>query len=226
MGCGSWSGPVRVNPILASSLVARFGRVDCCHFPNCSLTTEYVGGANVAASRSLDRSALKYKEGHYGVRLSFALSSWLELANSYPPAMNAYRKVLERSSSRLLDGKDRWDLFHDVVSMNERIDRNADSLELFRRLMEINPKLGDSYVMGMMGLLLNDGDFETCLRFSDPEGTTEFCLGIGYTNAFTKRWRTRGRTSKGEQRSENKRAYSCSRNEHVRRNASRACFST
>jgi hypothetical protein len=119
------------------------------------------------------RHALKYNEAQGGVRLSFALLYWTELCAVYKPAMNAYLEILERSSTRLLEGKGTWDLFHEVVSMNERIDRNADSLELFRHLMSIKPILGDRYVIVMMDLLLDDGDHETCLQFSDPEGTVE-----------------------------------------------------
>ncbi len=50
-----------------------------------------------------------------GVRRSFALGYWLELAAAYPPARAALKGVRDEKTKRLLEGAEDWELFNDAL---------------------------------------------------------------------------------------------------------------
>jgi hypothetical protein len=78
--------------------------------------------------------ALEHEPAMYGVRLSFALSSWKELADSYPPALIAMKKTRDDKTILLENRKGSTDLFHDVVSLNQTLGDDDKTIVLFRRL--------------------------------------------------------------------------------------------
>ena len=47
------------------------------------------------------RNALKHDGAQYGVRLSFALSDWADLASKYPPALTALLKERDNAESKV-----------------------------------------------------------------------------------------------------------------------------
>jgi hypothetical protein len=65
------------------------------------------------------RNALERAPAMYGVRLSFALSSWKELADEYPPALDAMKRVRDEAKTAILDGKAARRNFHDLSALNE-----------------------------------------------------------------------------------------------------------
>lgn len=62
--------------------------------------------------------ALEERPSLHGVRLSFALGYWLELAEQYPPARAALQSVLDEKTARLERGDQDWELFNDVTAIN------------------------------------------------------------------------------------------------------------
>ena len=78
--------------------------------------------------------ALEHEPAMYGVRLSFALSSWKQLADSYPPALTAMKKTRDDKTLLLENRKGNTDLFHDVVALNETLGNDDKTIILFRRL--------------------------------------------------------------------------------------------
>ena len=88
--------------------------------------------------------SLAEDRAYRGVRLSFALAYWLELAEQYPPALAEYRGRLESKMSRLSDGELSRDLFHDVEAMNERISEDERTVDLFSLLDEKHPEFAKS----------------------------------------------------------------------------------
>lgn len=88
-----------------------------------------------------------------GVRLSFALGVWQELAERHPPAREALLAVPERARGRLLDraaGRaapadalvDHVD-FAEVAEVNRLLGRDQDSCALYDRLRELAPEVAD-----------------------------------------------------------------------------------
>ena len=85
--------------------------------------------------------ALEYEPAFYGVRLSFALSSWLELGKKYPPALTALMAVRDRSSTKLYHGDPCDDLFHDVVALNNILGADDATFTMFEYFEKIDPTL-------------------------------------------------------------------------------------
>jgi len=78
--------------------------------------------------------ALEHDRGMYGVRLSFALSYWLELGKVYPEAKTALLEMRDKKTKLLEDGKGERDLFHDVAAINHELGQNDGTVKLFRKL--------------------------------------------------------------------------------------------
>jgi hypothetical protein len=85
--------------------------------------------------------ALEHDRSYYGVRLSFALGNWMDLAADYPPALEALRSVKRRGEAELLRGKGNRYLFHDVESINRELKRTKDTYKLFLAIKKKHPKL-------------------------------------------------------------------------------------
>jgi len=85
--------------------------------------------------------ALEHDRAYYGVRLSFALGYWTDLAETYLPARDAPVKVGKRGEETLLAGGGDRGLFHEVASINQNLGRVRDTYELFRRLLKVQPEL-------------------------------------------------------------------------------------
>jgi tetratricopeptide (TPR) repeat protein len=88
--------------------------------------------------------ALKIRKSYYGVRLSFALGYWMELAQKYPPALVALRKIRDRKAARLSSGKEDRALFHDVESINDRLNESAATVALFKKIDKINERFASA----------------------------------------------------------------------------------
>ena len=107
-----------------------------------------------------------------GVRLSYALAHWKELADVYPPALKALVDIRDRKMDVLLAGVRSWDLFHDVVSINERIDREYETWALFDTVALHDPAFAKRCASIALPSLIKEGDFALAARFlPDSEST-------------------------------------------------------
>lgn len=84
--------------------------------------------------------ALAHKPSLYGVRLSFALSAWVELGQKYPPALKSLKRIRDRDSDRLRAGLISDSVFHDVVAINRVLKEDAQTMMLFRKIEGANPE--------------------------------------------------------------------------------------
>ena len=89
------------------------------------------------------KTPFEYDQALTGVRLSFALSDWLKLAEAYPPAMakleavrdDARRRVNERHGRRIVVQD-----FQELASINDRLGETDATVDAFRMLDERDPK--------------------------------------------------------------------------------------
>jgi hypothetical protein len=77
------------------------------------------------------KNALKYDSGEYGVRLSFALSDWIELGKVYPPALEKLKAFRDEAEKNVRDDKKVRDNFSDFESINEYLKEEAKTVDLF-----------------------------------------------------------------------------------------------
>ena len=78
--------------------------------------------------------ALSITPSYYGVRLSFALSDWIELGAKYPKAIETLKAIRDTKTSKLVAGQGNRELFHDVESINEHLGESAATVRLFKRI--------------------------------------------------------------------------------------------
>ncbi len=77
---------------------------------------------------------LEADPSYYGVRLSFALSDWIELGKKYPQALVTLKSIRDEKTSRLLLGETNRALFHDVESINDHLGESEATVDLFKKL--------------------------------------------------------------------------------------------
>ncbi len=69
---------------------------------------------------------------------------WMELAQKYPPALAALRKIRDTKTRRLEKGKKDRDLFNDVRSINRRLNDSEATVALFKRIDKMNARFASA----------------------------------------------------------------------------------
>jgi serine/threonine protein kinase/tetratricopeptide (TPR) repeat protein len=118
--------------------------------------------------------ALEYDQGQTGVRLSFALSQWVELGRRYPKAKAALLEIRDHDAQRLASGQGYANLFSDVHSINRYLGQDDATLALFKRMRETDPKLAGECYYYAEDLLLQKGEYQLLLDcIGDPQSRFE-----------------------------------------------------
>jgi hypothetical protein len=114
--------------------------------------------------------ALQYDQGQTGVRLSFALSSWMELGRRYPKAKQALVEIRDRDASKLASGSGYADLFSDVSSINRELQDDDATYTLFKTIRDKDPQLAGECYFWAEDLLVAKGEYQWCYdHMGDPE---------------------------------------------------------
>jgi hypothetical protein len=85
-------------------------------------------------------NALSIEPALYGVRLSFALSYWLQLAEQPPPALTKLKEIRERALNDVLAGHNVRESFHDMEAIDEWLNDQTATANVFEMLEEKSPK--------------------------------------------------------------------------------------
>jgi hypothetical protein len=113
--------------------------------------------------------ALEHNPALAGVRLSFALADWLELAESYPEAMQALIAIRDRKTKALTDGKGTFELFHDVSAINGYLHEEQQTVALFKLLHKMYPELARRCYHAAEKFLVAHQNYEVCIAYiHDP----------------------------------------------------------
>ncbi|MCW1923976.1 hypothetical protein OKA05_15520 [Luteolibacter arcticus] len=111
-------------------------------------------------------NALRIDPAEYGVRLSFALSDWKELADKYPPALASLKAIRDRDAKALEDGTAEATLFNDVLSINETLGEDPSTIALFKRLDAKQPALAQNCFLYAREDLLAQGDADLFTKYA------------------------------------------------------------
>jgi type II secretory pathway pseudopilin PulG len=105
-----------------------------------------------------------------GVRLSFALSDWMNLAGHYPKAKQALIEIRDAEAQRFSDGGGYADLFQGASFINHYLNDDNATVALFGIVEQKDPALaGQCYIWAQEALVQN-GDYEKCLHYiGDPQ---------------------------------------------------------
>jgi len=113
--------------------------------------------------------ALESNPGMYGVRLSFALSAWVELGEKYPKALEALKEIRDKKTARLDGGEANRDLFHDVVAINEHLGQSPATVTLFKQIEARQPEFANSIFDLVDEALVEAGEYQLARNYlGDP----------------------------------------------------------
>ena len=119
-------------------------------------------------------NALKHDRSLYGVRLSFALSDWGDLASKYPPALTALLEEREIAEGKARDGVDGYsDAFHDFAAINRQFDEHEPVVQLFKYLDRELPESAKKNVRSARLSLIKSKDYALYTKYLDPEAEIE-----------------------------------------------------
>jgi hypothetical protein len=69
-----------------------------------------------------------------GVRLSYAITEWVELGEVYPPARRALERERDAKAKSLMQGTNDASFFHDVASINRALGQVERTRDLFKAI--------------------------------------------------------------------------------------------
>ena len=107
--------------------------------------------------------ALEYDSGQSGVRMSFALSNWIELGRKYPKARQALVEIRDRGNRMFAEGRGDFALFQEVSSINQYLQVEDDTVVLFKSILKQDPELARQCYFAAEDLLVRKGEYQTCM---------------------------------------------------------------
>jgi hypothetical protein len=110
--------------------------------------------------------ALEHNPGLGGLRLSSAITEWLELGKTYPPALDALESVQALNLRSLRSGSNNRREFHDVAAINERLGRSELTTSVFREIAERQPEFAKECLPVALPSLIRMQDFALARRFA------------------------------------------------------------
>jgi predicted Ser/Thr protein kinase/capsular polysaccharide biosynthesis protein len=133
--------------------------------------------------------ALEYDQAQAGVRLSFALSQWIDLGRHYPKAKSALVEIRDRDTRALMEGRGSVDLFADVSAINSELQDDDATYTLFKAIHDKDSKLAGQCYFWAENLLVAKGEYQLCYDLmGDPQFRIEnICRMYGVEVANQKR---------------------------------------
>ncbi len=114
-------------------------------------------------------NALKYAPAMYGVRLSFALSYWLNLANLYPPALTKLKAVRDDAATRVRNGFGPREAFIDFAAINRELKEAGQTKDLFLWLDSNSPETARQVFDSAEPALIQAKEYQLCGKYLDPD---------------------------------------------------------
>ncbi len=107
-------------------------------------------------------------KGQGGVRLSFALMYWKELAKTYPPAKEAFFKTRDESEAAVRQTQE-FSPFHDVAAFNRELGENERTVDLFLEIAEMNFQSAQLLYIVAERHLIAARRYHECNPFLEPK---------------------------------------------------------
>lgn len=123
--------------------------------------------------------ALEYQPSLTGVRLSFALSSWLKLGEEYPPALVKLREIRDAAKERVTPTKGRkiaFDDFHDFESINKSLGDEKQTVEAFQAIDAADADEAPRLFPLAEPALIRAKDYKLCGKYIDADESLERIL--------------------------------------------------
>lgn len=109
-----------------------------------------------------------------GVRLSFALSGWIELGRRYPKARQALVEIRDADTRQFSGNGGYADLFQEIAGINQNLEDDGATVALFKRIEKRDPQLAGQCFWYAEDTLFQKGDYRTCRKYmGDPKAAFE-----------------------------------------------------
>jgi hypothetical protein len=118
-------------------------------------------------------NALKYAPAMYGVRLSFALSDWKALSDSYPPALEKLKAERDEAAAKVRESRDSRHSFNDFASINRELGEDAKTEELFLWLDANSPASASAVYDLAQPSLVRARKYGVCGKYLAPDHSLE-----------------------------------------------------
>ena len=116
-------------------------------------------------------NALKLMPALSGVRLSFALSSWLQLGEAYPPALAKMKELRDALEKKIRD-KDRvrvrFEDFHEFIAINRTLRQEERTAETFIWLEQDDPEDARRLFGIAQDALIKQREYDLVAKLIDP----------------------------------------------------------
>ena len=137
-------------------------------------------------------NAVKISPGQSGVRLSFALISWLELGEDYPPALEKMIEIRDETEKKIRDKsriRVRFEDFHDFTALNKTLKQEERTVEVFKWLSEADAEDARRMYGISEAALIKSEEYELCGKYIDPDKDVarigeNYRHGLQMTNRF------------------------------------------
>lgn len=110
-------------------------------------------------------NAIRIQPSQLGVRLPFALQYWEELGEKYPEARSALIAIQERNRDTIVMGKCNFSLFQEIAGIDRHLGAQSRTVESFRSLRKIDPKLAEKCYGLAEEALVAQGAYTECLEY-------------------------------------------------------------
>jgi hypothetical protein len=102
------------------------------------------------------------------VRLSFALSYWLQLAQTHPPAMAALKAARDAAQRNVLEGAPGFDAFADFAALNRTLGEERLTRDVFVQLDRDGSRFAAAAFHTAQPALIKHKEYELCLKYVRP----------------------------------------------------------
>ncbi len=109
--------------------------------------------------------ASRHERGMGGVRLSFALGYWMELAAKFPPALDAFIALRDKLEVQCRANQGDFESFRDVSALNRMLDADQRTVDLFMEFTRTAPSSAEGLYHVVEHLLVAEGKFDVCAPY-------------------------------------------------------------
>ncbi len=114
--------------------------------------------------------ALEIDPAQSGVRLSFALSDWMELGRRYPKAKRALIEIRDNRTREIVEGRGYAEMVQEVQAINHELQDDDATYALFKTIREKDPQSAEQSYFYLETLLVSKGEYQWCLsHMGEPQ---------------------------------------------------------
>lgn len=130
---------------------------------------DYYEGDYVKAHEKYEwyfENAEKLKPSLRGVRVSFCLAGWVDVAKEYPPAMKRITELKKNALKEFNETKS-IDAFRDFSCISQYLETGSEVLELFYNYHQSNKELSKKLFRHSYDFLVDKKEWEICAEYMD-----------------------------------------------------------